>query len=93
LWVLPVPYFSARYELETGNTSKIQAKHADKIHDVLQVLDCVTNPEQMKLPGLGFHKLSGDLKGFYAVKISGNWRIIFGFDGKDVILADYIDYH
>jgi toxin HigB-1 len=78
---------------ETGSISKIQAKHADKIHDVLQILDCVTKPEQMKLPGLDFHKLSGDLRGFYAVKISGNWRIIFRFDGKDIILVDYIDYH
>jgi toxin HigB-1 len=47
----------------------------------------------MRLPGLDFHKLSGNLKDFYAVKISGNWRIIFGFDGKDIILVDYVDYH
>lgn len=78
---------------ETGNTSKIQAKHADKLHDVLQVLDVVTKPEQMNLPGLGFHKLVGDLKEFYAVKISANWRIIFKFDGSDIIAVDYIDYH
>jgi len=26
------------------------------------------------------HKLSGKLKNFYAVKVSGNWRIIYKFD-------------
>jgi proteic killer suppression protein len=78
---------------ETGNTSKIQARHAAKLHDVLQVLDFITKPEQMRLPGLEFHKLSGDLKGFYAIKVNANWRIVFGFDGTDVILVDYIDYH
>jgi proteic killer suppression protein len=78
---------------ETGNSRKIQAKHSDKLHDVLQVLDCVTQPEQMRLPGLEFHKISANLQSFYAVKISGNWRLIFGFDGKNVILVDYLDYH
>ncbi len=78
---------------DTGNTSKIQAKHANKLHDILQALDFATAPEQMNFPGLGFHKLKGELKDFYAVKVSGNWRIIFSFEGKDIILVDYIDYH
>jgi proteic killer suppression protein len=25
--------------------------------------------------------------------VSGNWRLTFGFDGEDVILLDYQDYH
>lgn len=78
---------------DTGNTSKIQAKHSDKLHDILQILDFASQPEQMRLPGLNFHRLSGNLKDFYSVKVSGNWRIIFGFEGKDAILVDYIDYH
>ena len=78
---------------EMGSTSKIQAKHADKLHDILQVLDFASQPEQMRLPGLNFHRLAGDFKDFYAVKVSGNWRIIFRFEGKDAILVDYIDYH
>jgi proteic killer suppression protein len=28
-----------------------------------------------------------------SVKVNGNWRIIFGFEGKDAILVDYLDYH
>jgi len=78
---------------ETGSTSKVQAKHADKIHDILQALDVITEPNQMRFPGLKFHSLKGKLKDFYAVKVSGNWRIIFSFDGQDVILVDYLDYH
>jgi len=63
------------------------------LHDILQVLDFASFPEQMNLPGLQFHKLSGNLKNFYAVKVSGNWRIVFTFDGSDAILVDYKDYH
>jgi antitoxin HigA-1 len=68
---------------ETGRTTQIQAKHANKLHDILQALDFATAPEQMNFPGLWFHKLKGKLKDFYSVKVSGNWRVIFGFEGKN----------
>lgn len=78
---------------ETGSTAKINAQHADKLHDILQVLDAATAPEEMNLPGLKFHGLKGDLKGFYAVTVRANWRLIFKFEGQDAILVDYQDYH
>ena len=78
---------------ETGSVAKIQAQHAEKIHDILQALDVATKPEDMRFPGLSLHKLTGALKNFHAVTVRGNWRIIFGFQGKDAILVDYLDYH
>jgi len=78
---------------DTGSTAKIQRKHADKLHDILQALDFATAPQQMNLPGLEFHALQGNLKGFYSVKVNANWRVIFAFEGKDAILIDYVDYH
>lgn len=78
---------------ETGSTAKINAQYADKLHDILQVLDAATAPEEMNLPGLKFHRLKGDLKGFYAVTVRANWRVIFKFEGQDAILVDYQDYH
>lgn len=78
---------------DTGSTAKIQHKHADRLHDILQALDSATAPQQMNFPGLDFHHLKGDLKGFYAVKVDANWRVIFAFKDKDAILIDYRDYH
>lgn len=78
---------------KTGSKAKIQASHASKLHDILQTLDAATKAEHMNLPGLAFHALSGDLKGFYSLKVSANWRIIFTFEGTDAILVDYRDYH
>jgi proteic killer suppression protein len=78
---------------ETGSRAKIKAAHANKLHDILQALDFATSPEQMNFPGLCLHKLSGDLKDFYSVKVNGNWRIIFGFENNNAILVDYLDYH
>jgi toxin HigB-1 len=47
----------------------------------------------MNYPGAFLHPLSGDKKGFYAVKVSGNWRILFQFVDGDAYVVDYDDYH
>lgn len=65
----------------------------DKISHILARLDVATVPEQMALPALKLHSLKGDLKGFWSVWVTGNWRIIFKFDGTTVVEVDLIDYH
>ncbi len=50
-------------------------------------------PEDMNIPGNGFHKLKGNKKGYYAVKVSGNWRIIFQFEKQNALNVELIDYH
>lgn len=47
----------------------------------------------MALPGLRLPPLKGEWKGFFAVDVSSNWRVIFRFDGEDVLDVDLIDYH
>lgn len=47
----------------------------------------------MNLPGLKLHQLKGDLAGFYAVAVSGNWRVIFRFEDAQATEVDLIDYH
>jgi len=37
--------------------------------------------------------MKGDLRGFWSVKVSGNWRIIFRFENGDAFDVDYVDYH
>jgi plasmid maintenance system killer protein len=39
------------------------------------------------------HPLKGERKGQWAVSVSGNWRLVFAFDGEDVTGLDLIDYH
>ncbi len=76
-----------------GDRSKIQQSHIAKIRLILTRLDAAKSPEEMNQPGYGFHSLKGELKGFYAVKVSGNWRIIFRFIGDNAADIDYLDYH
>ena len=77
----------------TGTTRSIQAKHEDRLRLILGALNAATNPQDMNLPGLGLHELQGARKGTWAVNVSGNWRVTFGFTGKDAERVDYEDYH
>ncbi len=47
----------------------------------------------MDLPGYRLHPLKGDLAGYWSVSVSGNWRIVFRFDGANVRDVDLVDYH
>lgn len=76
-----------------GSRRRVSADHADKIERILQRLDDMERPEALVLPGFRMHRLRGDLAGFWSVVVSGNWRIIFQFDGVNVYNVDLVDYH
>jgi proteic killer suppression protein len=76
-----------------GTRSGIQAKHADRLRLILGRLHVSVEPRDMGLPGLALHSLKGKSQGRWAVKVSGNWRLTFAFDGHDAVDVDYEDYH
>ena len=47
----------------------------------------------MNLPGFQLHPLKGARKGQWAVSVSGNWRVVFGFDDDNATDVDLVDYH
>ena len=47
----------------------------------------------MGAPGWGLHPLKAKWAGSWAVEVSGNWRLIFRFEGNDAVAVDYVDYH
>ena len=70
-----------------------QTKHADRLRLILGTLNAATTQQDMNLPSLGLHELQGARKGTWAVKVSGNWRVTFGFAGKDAERVDDDDDH
>ena len=78
---------------QTGKKSGVQPNHAEKLRLILAAIDNATKPEDLFSANLGLHKLSANLKGLWAVKVSGNWRVIFRFEGADAVAVDYLDYH
>lgn len=78
---------------EEGDKSRIGAALVAKVERVLLVLDAADSPQDLDLPGFRLHPLKGDLKGFWSVTISGNWRLIFRFENGEALDVDLIDYH
>lgn len=78
---------------QTGNMSGINNAHAKKLQLLLANLNSCLDPREMNLPGYRFHKLKGKEKEYYSVTVSGNWRLIFKFDGENATDVNYLDYH
>jgi len=61
--------------------------------DILARLDAAAAVADMDLPGFRLHPLKGELKGFWAVTVRANRRVVFRFAEGDAFDVDYIDYH
>lgn len=77
----------------TGSKRGIQPAHAAKLANRLQLLDYAKFAADMNMPGWHLHRLSGELKDHWSVRVDGNWRLTFAFEKQDAILVDYQDYH
>jgi proteic killer suppression protein len=77
----------------TGKKKGIKPEHADRIERILDRLNAASEIRDTNYPGSDLHKLSGDKKGQYAVKVSGNWRVFFEFVNGNAYIVDYGDYH
>ena len=74
-------------------TKGVKQSLVKRLRYILALLDTAFAVEDMNLPGLKLHQLIGDLAGFYAVSVSGNWRVIFRFEDGEAADVDLIDYH
>lgn len=78
---------------ETGSLKGIVPQHARKLRLILTTLDDAASPDDVDLPAFVLHPLKGDMAGMFSMRVNGNWRVIFAFEGEDVVLVDYLDYH
>ena len=78
---------------ESGSKKGIQPEHAPKLSRILDRLDSSISSSDMNLPGFRLHPLKGDKHDMWSVSVSGNWRVIYYFEGQDAYLVDYQDYH
>ena len=76
----------------TGKTRRIGAEYVRKCVRILQSLEVAAQPEDMQVTGYGFHSLRGSPRR-WAVHVTGNYRITFGWSGENAQDADFEDYH
>jgi proteic killer suppression protein len=77
----------------TGSKRGIKPEHASRLERFLDRLNAASAIKDMNYPGSFLHQLSCNKKGFYVVKVSGNWLIFFTFIDGDANIVDYDDYH
>jgi proteic killer suppression protein len=77
----------------TGSKAGIQPAHADKLNIQLTTLNTAKNAVRMNVSGWDLHRLKGNLADHWSIKVNGNWRMTFRFEGENAILVDYQDYH
>jgi toxin HigB-1 len=78
---------------ERGDRSGIRPDLVENVERILSVLDAATTPQGLDLPRYRLHRLKGDRKGFWAVTVRANRRIIFLFEEGHALDVELIDYH
>ncbi len=78
---------------KSGSKAGIQPDHARKLAIILAFLNRAKVPSDMAVNGWALHPLTGELEGYWSVKVNGNWRVTFRFVGIDAEVVDYQDYH
>ena len=77
----------------SGDTRGVSAEQAKRLRRLLASLSTATSPMNMNIAGYQLHQLAGERKGQWAVSVSGNWRLVFRFDGENATDVDLVDYH
>jgi proteic killer suppression protein len=80
-----------RRYFEAGDPSGLSVPNVARVGRMLRAIDAAARPEQLNLPGFYWHLLQGETR--WAIRVTGNWRITFGWDGADAVAVDLEDYH
>lgn len=60
----------------------------------LRMLNNSQNINDLRIPPANhLEKLSGDLSGYYSIRINKQWRIIFNWENENASEVSIIDYH
>jgi proteic killer suppression protein len=76
----------------TGETRRIGAEYVRKCVRILQLLDVAAKPEDMNVAGFRFHVLQGKPPR-WSLRVTGNYRVTFGWSGDNAVEVDLEDYH
>ena len=76
-----------------GQARGLNGEWIRKLRRVLSALEAAERPEHMSYPGSYFHALKGDRARRYAVRLSANYRVTFGWDEDSAVDVDIEDYH
>ena len=77
---------------EKNDPTGVNRNALPRIQRILSILESAETLRDLDVPGFRFHALKGFDPRRYAMRVTGNWRITFAFEGRfaeDVELEDY----
>lgn len=78
---------------ERGDFSRVDARYARKIGAILTQMGRAQDVDDLRVSSYRLHQLSGDRAGWWSIRVSANWRIIFRVEDDTLMDIDYVDYH
>lgn len=78
---------------ETGNAKGVL--EARRVRNMLAFIDAAGSFDELAVPpNFGFHALTGDREGVFAMTVTRNWRMTFiKLDERTIAELDLEDYH
>jgi proteic killer suppression protein len=78
---------------ENDDRKLLPPELVQRIRDILTALDAAETLEGLDRPTVRLHALKGERKGYWAVTVRANWRIVFRFTDGKASEVDFVDYH
>ena len=74
--------------MSVGDGSRLSTDLVPRPRRILLRLEGATRPGNMSVPGYHLHPLKGARRGQWSVRVSGNWRVVFRFEGTEAVDVD-----
>lgn len=78
---------------EDADRSKVPAELAERMTEILSILDAAHTVAALDLPSYRLHELKGARRGTWSVTVRANWRITFRFQDGAALDVDFEDDH
>jgi toxin HigB-1 len=78
---------------ESDDRRQLRQDLVERIRIILAALDSANAIDAMNRPSFRLHPLKGDWRGYWAVTVRANWRIVFRFEEGSAFDVDLVDYH
>ncbi len=76
----------------TGLTMGLPEAHEIRILELLDLMEAANELDALAIPGIGFHRIKGDKKHKYSMRVSDTSYLIFEFDGASFASLNIENY-